>query len=155
MVAFERALERRSAGADGRRAHLGLLWSVIVTHEPVLLLGGVLLAAPDPPGNQCKAGEDDGTANANDDSDNGVPGLRGHARGLGTAAAVGEISGRGGSCLGRIGGGRSIRPCCRHNIGGGFDLPGVEEDEGGAGLAGRFRGGVLLGGADVEDATAG
>lgn len=92
MVALQRALEWRplaaSNGGSGiESAHLALAFgSVVVAHKAVVLLVGPL-ATPDPPGEETSNGKHDGTSDADDDTDDGVSCLGGHARA--TVAVVG------------------------------------------------------------------
>lgn len=85
VVALERALEGRAAGHGA--AGIGLLGRAAVVHQAVVLVL-VLLAAPDPPGDQRQTAEDDGAADTDNDADDGVAGLGRHARGLAAAAVV-------------------------------------------------------------------
>lgn len=59
---------------------------IAIAHEDVVLFG-LLLAAPDPPGNEAEGTEDDGTADAYNNADDDVPRLLRHARGA-TGAAL-------------------------------------------------------------------
>lgn len=125
MVALECALERGAAsyGAAG----VGLLDGAAVVHETVVLLL-VLLAAPDAPGDQRQAAEDDGAADTDDHADDRVARLRRHARRL-TAVAVGEPW-RGGR-EGRLAG---------HRFGGAIVASGRPDDGGCRGWLHTFRG---------------
>lgn len=76
VVALEGALEGRAAGHGA--AGIGLLGRAAVVHQAVVLVL-VLLAAPDPPGDQRQTAEDDGAADADNDADDGVAGLGRHA----------------------------------------------------------------------------
>ena len=115
MVALQRALERRASGH--RSSNFGLA-SIVVLHQVVGLIG-LSLAAPDPPGHDTQAGQDDSTADTDDDTNNGVAGRGRHA----TAGLVVVLlrskarrRGRGGEGFGRQGLGNTLR------VGGGDDL---------------------------------
>lgn len=77
VVTLKRTLERRSV--IGRGAGVWLFTNAVgILHEIVALIS-LLLATPDPPGNECQRSEDNSTANANYHTDDSVPRLRGHA----------------------------------------------------------------------------
>lgn len=92
MVALQRALEWRPCTASLGRSSVEstdfalALGSVVVAHQAVVLLVG-LLAAPDPPGEETCNGKHDGTSHTDDDTDDGVSCLSGHAGA--TVAVVG------------------------------------------------------------------
>lgn len=76
----------------------------------------MLLAAPDSEGDQNEGAEDDGTANADDDTDNSVTGLNRHASSFGVLGVEGCCLG--GPCRGSLGLLRAIRVGLNNN----FDL---------------------------------
>lgn len=73
MVALESALEGR-AGARGAY-RLGLVDGAVVVHQDIVLFM-VLLAPPDPPGDQRQPAENYGAADADDYANHRVPRLR-------------------------------------------------------------------------------
>jgi hypothetical protein len=77
VVALQSALE--GAGADGAGALLLAMSTVSSAHQVVTLIGCGLLAAPNSPGYQGQTGKDNGSTNADGDSDDRVAGLRAHA----------------------------------------------------------------------------
>lgn len=94
MVALQRALEWRPCSASLGRTSVKsadfalALGSVVVAHQAVVLLVG-LLATPDPPGEETSNGKHDCTSDTNDDTDDGFSCLIGHAGA--TAAAAGSV----------------------------------------------------------------
>ncbi len=93
VVALEGALEGRAAG-HGTAHCLGLLDRAAVVHEAVVLIL-VLLAAPDPPGDQRQTAENYGAADADDHADDGVAGLGRHSRRLAAVVIACEAGRRG------------------------------------------------------------
>lgn len=106
MVALQRALEGRTPGHRSSNLRLA---SIVVLHQIVGLIG-LSLAAPDPPGDDTQAGQDDSTADTDDDANNGIAGLDRHAAAGLVAVLVAVVLGskagrwgRGGEGFGRHG----------------------------------------------------
>lgn len=104
VVALEGALEGRSAN---RGASCGLLGRAARVVHQVVVLFERLLAAPDPPGHESQTAQNDGTADANHDADDGVASLCRHARGRGVLP--GESGGSSARMLAREGRLLSVR----------------------------------------------
>lgn len=92
VIVLQGGLERialRGAGARRVRGFrlLSTAVAVVVGHQTVVLFG-LLLAAPDSPGNKSQGTQDDGTTDTHNHTDDGVPSLGGHARSVGVALVV-------------------------------------------------------------------
>lgn len=121
MVALQRALEGRAS--DHRSSNLGLA-SIVVLHQIVGLVG-LSLAAPNPPGDDTTAGQDDGSTDTDNDANDGVAGLVRHAAAGLAVVLIGSKArrrGRRGEGFGRHG--------CRNSllVGGGDDLGDGQDD---------------------------
>ena len=114
VVALQGALE--GGPAAGRVARLGLLHGLVAGGVVVLVLMLALLAPPDPKGNQGDTTQDDGTADAHDDSDDNIPGLGRHARRCALSAPVLQTGSR--RCVGFGAGGLgAVFPCLGDYVG--------------------------------------
>lgn len=84
MVALQRALEWRPCTASDGRSSVEssdfalALSSIVVAHEAVVLLVG-LLAAPNPPGEETGNSKYDGTSDTDNNTDDGPFRRRGHS----------------------------------------------------------------------------
>lgn len=113
MIALQRALE---GGASNHGSSNFGLASIIIIHQIVGLLG-LFLAAIDPPANDAQAGQDDGSADTDNDANNSVASLGRHVAVLAVlTGGKARRRGRGSEGFARHG--------CRNSllVGGGDDL---------------------------------